>query len=54
NTSSSISSFVHNDNDNRRTINHKQQTKMENFLYKFTNANQKELESLLACGFYSA
>ncbi|CAG8751801.1 21071_t:CDS:2 [Gigaspora rosea] len=54
NTSSSISSFVHNDNDNTRTINHKQQTKIGNFLYKFTNANQKELESLLARGFYSA
>ncbi|CAG8850091.1 14967_t:CDS:2, partial [Gigaspora margarita] len=54
NTSSSTSSFVHNDDNNIRTINYKQQTKMGNFLYKFTNADQKELESLLAHGFYSA
>ncbi|CAG8721504.1 16303_t:CDS:1, partial [Dentiscutata erythropus] len=54
NTSSFTSSFVHNDDNNTRTINHKQQTKMENFLYKFTNTDQKELESLLARGFYSA
>ncbi|CAG8722094.1 39957_t:CDS:2 [Gigaspora margarita] len=54
NISSSTSSFVHNDDNNTRTINHKQQTKMGNFLYKFMNADQKELESLLAHGFYSA